>query len=644
MANNALHSSINPFLRNKFSLYDENEDIPVYVDPAEESSSPQFSSEFMPNAIRASKLTNSPIFNHQPRPLPPTDSMQNLQAAIGSSLANAIDQLEITCSVEAHEDTSERWFGHLDAQPSQAVANHDAARPINAPIDSATVIPVITDVFMKQESRGLIMTNVKTIAFHHLLSLIKKYGHPLYVVSEFQQTKGVLFFAYSDIRLAIKALNGISFALSTLFPCAELHFCPLLFVNGASHSKLLLQNFPFYVKDSTILNLMSKFGDIQSFSRQVLDSKYGSDQFVVDFFDVHAAKCAMLELQNSPGLNLIIKFLEDSSKGKEDEMLGKLIKSWQGERNNSPFDFDGNMNSSSLLWNPTQTCNCCSTNLTHDTIQDPSHVHNSTSALPQNSIFPSTAFVGNSISVQKSRQTPENPFQMVEIVSVPSAAADATASIQSGPMITNILSERIAFYPLQPTLVRANSPSFAATVTPQLPSYKSQSSKQERNKDQTFTSENEFGLNIERILSGLDKRTTVMIRNIPNKYTQQMLLSEINSIFKGSYDFFYLPIDFKNRCNVGYAFINFIDHLSIPPFHDQFNGKKWKTFNSEKVCAITYARIQGKASMISRFQNSSLLEKEGQYRPLLFFSSGEHVGKAEPFPIAKKGTRVIPSA
>lgn len=52
---------------------------------------------------------------------------------------------------------------------------------------------------------------------------------------------------------------------------------------------------------------------------------------------------------------------------------------------------------------------------------------------------------------------------------------------------------------------------------------------------------------------------------------------------KGKYDFLYLPIDFKNKCNVGYAFINMIVPEHIPSLVERFDNRKWDKFNSEKV-------------------------------------------------------------
>lgn len=115
-----------------------------------------------------------------------------------------------------------------------------------------------------------------------------------------------------------------------------------------------------------------------------------------------------------------------------------------------------------------------------------------------------------------------------------------------------------------------------------------------------------------------------------------MLLEEVNIKHSGTYDFFYLPIDFKNRCNVGYCFINFLDPKYIAPFVADFHGQRWRSFNSEKVCAVSFARIQGKSAMISRFQNSSLLDKDEEYKPLLFYSSGPDIGKPEQFPVAPR--------
>lgn len=146
----------------------------------------------------------------------------------------------------------------------------------------------------------------------------------------------------------------------------------------------------------------------------------------------------------------------------------------------------------------------------------------------------------------------------------------------------------------------------------------------------------DFSLDIDHIKDGTDKRTTLMVRNIPNKYNQQMLLDEVNANHIGTYDFFYLPIDFKNKCNVGYCFINFLETSHILPFLNEYNGMKWKSFNSEKVCLVTFARIQGKASMVARFQNSSLLEKDDAYRPLLFYSNGKEKGLPEPFPTSNR--------
>merc|ERR1712217_910075 len=52
--------------------------------------------------------------------------------------------------------------------------------------------------------------------------------------------------------------------------------------------------------------------------------------------------------------------------------------------------------------------------------------------------------------------------------------------------------------------------------------------------------------------------TTIMIRNIPNRYTQQQVMMELDSLgFAESYDFFYAPMDKQTKCTVGYAFVNF---------------------------------------------------------------------------------------
>ncbi|KAL1192557.1 Protein MEI2-like 5 [Cardamine amara subsp. amara] len=138
------------------------------------------------------------------------------------------------------------------------------------------------------------------------------------------------------------------------------------------------------------------------------------------------------------------------------------------------------------------------------------------------------------------------------------------------------------------------------------------------NNSSQVESRKQFQLDLDKILNGEDSRTTLMIKNIPNKYTSKMLLAAIDETNQGTYNFLYLPIDFKNKCNVGYAFINMLSPELIIPFYEAFNGKKWEKFNSEKVASLAYARIQGKSALIAHFQNSSLMNEDMRCRPIIF--------------------------
>ena len=99
-------------------------------------------------------------------------------------------------------------------------------------------------------------------------------------------------------------------------------------------------------------------------------------------------------------------------------------------------------------------------------------------------------------------------------------------------------------------------------------------------------------LNLNDIVTGKDTRTTVMIRNIPIKYTDEILIEALDE-FNGKYDCLYMPYDYEKNGNKGYAFINFVNPLHILYFYEKFNGKKWIHFESSKICELNCAHFQG---------------------------------------------------
>lgn len=145
---------------------------------------------------------------------------------------------------------------------------------------------------------------------------------------------------------------------------------------------------------------------------------------------------------------------------------------------------------------------------------------------------------------------------------------------------------------------------------------------------ETLSAMNSETLSPDRLSSPLaDVQSTVMLRNIPNKYTAVMLMEEFGRFGFSSrdLDFFYLPIDFRNVCNVGFAFLNFVDHSRAVQFMHAFENYRLPATNSNKICTLCWARIQGRSANIDHYKDSPIAP---EYRPWLFDRNGQR----EPFP------------
>jgi hypothetical protein len=133
-------------------------------------------------------------------------------------------------------------------------------------------------------------------------------------------------------------------------------------------------------------------------------------------------------------------------------------------------------------------------------------------------------------------------------------------------------------------------------------------------------------------------RTTVMMRNVPNNLDRDELIRLVdNEGFAGSYNLVYLPIDFKSKAGLGYAFIDFQRNEDAEKFFEVFQGfTKW-TMGSDKVCDISWSvALQGIDEHVKRYRNSPVMHEsvEEEFRPVLFKE-----GKRVAFPAPTKRIR-----
>ena len=126
--------------------------------------------------------------------------------------------------------------------------------------------------------------------------------------------------------------------------------------------------------------------------------------------------------------------------------------------------------------------------------------------------------------------------------------------------------------------------------------------------------------------------TTLMMKNVPNKLTREELLELIHVVMpRGSFNFLYMPVDFKTRCNFGYAFINLVSEVYIDRFTRSFHKQKVLDDFSSRPVEVVIARVQGFTANINRLISSPVLFQADEGSLPLIFTVAEDAIHSIPF-------------
>jgi hypothetical protein len=131
-----------------------------------------------------------------------------------------------------------------------------------------------------------------------------------------------------------------------------------------------------------------------------------------------------------------------------------------------------------------------------------------------------------------------------------------------------------------------------------------------------------------------------MLRNLPNRYTREMLLELLDQEgFSGRYNFVYLPIDFKTHCGLGYAFVDLTSPKDAITLRSHFEGFSRWAMQSDKVCTVSWSHPaqQGLAAHVDRYRNSPVMHSSvcDDWKPAVFMN-----GQRVPFPPPTRRLRV----
>ena len=107
-------------------------------------------------------------------------------------------------------------------------------------------------------------------------------------------------------------------------------------------------------------------------------------------------------------------------------------------------------------------------------------------------------------------------------------------------------------------------------------------------------------VNPKNVNLGLDKRTSIIIKNIPDYISDDQFRNIILNLNK-NINFFYVPSNIKTRKNLRVAFVNVLESKQIVPIYMGLYKMKF-VYNSPNIeMEICYSKVQGKEQLMRRF-------------------------------------------
>lgn len=132
-----------------------------------------------------------------------------------------------------------------------------------------------------------------------------------------------------------------------------------------------------------------------------------------------------------------------------------------------------------------------------------------------------------------------------------------------------------------------------------------------------------FDILPEKIVSGEETRTTVMVRNIPKACTRESFVEMLTSCKLGDrYTFFYMPFDKRRSVHCGFAFVNFKAPHDVLTLQEGILNFLWHGFPQGARAtpatppALSYARLQGQEQLMKHFSLSAVMyDSDARKRP-----------------------------